>query len=256
MKIINLPKAKNYRDLGGVKTKDGRVVKSKMLLRGTPLLEKHAKDIEILKQEYNLKTIIDLRTKKEAEEKADVEIDGVNYMNMPILNETKVGISHEKKAHSIKSLVMMPVMERLYKDMVSEECLENLVRVLKEILMMDEDKFSVVFHCSAGKDRTGVLAALLLAFLGVDRKEILEDYLLTNLVTKPKANAIYWTLLIVKWNHHLAKKIKMYYIAKESFLESALQELEERFGSLDMFFNKTLQMTEEEMNIIREKFLC
>lgn len=256
MKLINLPKAKNYRDLGGIRTSDGRVVKPFMLLRGTPLLHKHKRDIEILKNDFKLKTIIDLRTKREAEERPDLEVNGITYINMPILTEAKAGVSHEKKVHSIKSLKMFSPMEKLYIDMVSNECLENLNIVLKEILLMKEDQFSVAFHCSAGKDRTGILSALILSFLGVERKVIIEEYLVTNRVTKPKALGVYLAILVFLLNPKLAKKIKMYYIAKETYLESALQALEKQFGSLDNYFQSALNFTEEEIATIKNKFLA
>lgn len=255
MKLIKLPKAKNYRDLGGIKTIDGRVVKPCMLLRGTPLLKKHKKDIEILKKEYNLKTVIDLRTKKEAEEKADLETDGITYLNMPILTESKAGVSHERKAHSLKSLKMFSPMEKLYTDMVSDECLENLTNVLKKILLLEENQFSVAFHCSAGKDRTGILSALILTFLGVDRETVMEEYLISNKATKPKALGIYMVLLLIQLNHKFAKKIMMYYFAKESYLESALNSLEKQFGSLDNYFQQALQLSPEETEAIKNKFL-
>ena len=255
MEIIKLHYAKNYRDLGGIPTLDGRIIKKRMLIRGTTLKKLHKNDVKILKDEYKLSTIIDLRTVREVQDRPDAVLDGVNYIHMPVLNDSKMGLSHEKAVHSFKSLEMMPTMESLYIFMVTDDCKQNLIKILKYILELPEENFSVVFHCSAGKDRTGIIAALLLAFLGVDRKLIVKDYLFTNKVTKAKARLVYLGLFIVKWSHKFSKKIHGYYLAKEDYILSALTSLEKEYGSLENFYMQTLGYTKETMNNIREKFL-
>ena len=235
---------------------DGHTVKTRMLIRGTTLFKLTQKDIKLLREEYKLSTIIDLRTKKEAEEKPDDVVEGVKYYHMPILTEAAVGISHEKKVRSFKSLLMMPSMEDMYVKMVTDDCLDNLVNAMRSILTMPEENFSLVFHCTAGKDRTGVMAALILAFLGVDRKTIIQDYIYSNKFTITKARFVYIACLIVKFSHKFALKIKHSLMAKGSFIEASLTTLEEDFGSLENFFAERLNFTEEETAAIKARFLC
>ena len=256
MEIIKLKHVKNYRDLGGITTSDGRVLKPHMLIRGTTLFDPTLLGIKILKENYNLKTIIDLRTQKEILEKPDVKIDGVEILHMPVFDESVAGISHEKKVHSFKTLMMMPKMEDLYVQMVTGASLDNVIKVLKFILTLPVQKFSVVFHCTAGKDRTGVVAALLLSFLGVDRVTVMNDYLLTNKRVLFKANMAYVGLLITKGNPKLAHKIKHYFLAEPNFIKAALNQLEKDFGSLEEFFKQKLGFTEDETKKIKDKFLC
>lgn len=255
MEIIKLKHVKNYRDLGGIKTSDGRTIRSHMLIRGTALLAPGPLSISVLKDVYNLKTIIDLRTIKERLEKPDVEIEGVDVFHMPIISESVAGISHEKKVRSMASLLMMPPMDELYVSMVTKDSLENLVGVLKFILTLPKEKFSVVFHCTAGKDRTGVVSALLLSFLGVDRATVISDYLLTNKNVQFKANMAYIGLLLTRGNHKLAHKIKHYFMAEPDFIKASLNQLEKDFGSLKVFFDQKLGFTEEEKKEIKNKFL-
>ena len=255
MEIIHLSRIKNFRDIGNVRTKDGRLVKKGMLIRGRTLRKLSPRDIKLLKEEYNLKTIVDLRTKKEAEEKKDDSLEGVAYYHYPILSEALVGISHEKKVHSLKSLLLMPKMEDLYKSMVQGPSLDRLARALKFILTLPEDGYSVLFHCTAGKDRTGILAALILSFLGVAKNPILEDYMYTNKATQKKAKFVYLGLLVSQFNHKLAKKVRMYYIAKKDYIESAIESIKSQFGSLENFFAQKLQFTSAETQAIKNKFL-
>ncbi|MCR4791046.1 MAG: tyrosine-protein phosphatase [Treponemataceae bacterium] len=255
MADIELTHAKNFRDLGGIKTIDGRQIRTNMLIRGRSLFHLKEKDYEILKKSYNLKTVIDLRTKKEADEKPNKVFEDIHYYHMPILTEALVGISHEKKVSSFKSLTTMPLMESLYISMVKDESLDNIVRILKFILTSPMENYSILFHCSAGKDRTGIIAALLLSFLGVDKKQIIDDYMFTNKYTKRKALLAYIGLLIVKRNKEFASKIRNYLLAKENFIEGALHSLEEDFGSIEKFFEEKLNFTSEEKEAIKNKFL-
>lgn len=255
MEIIKQRRLKNYRDLGGIKTVDGRETRPHMLIRGTTLFAPSVRGIKLLKEKYNLKTIIDLRTQKELQEKPDILIEGVEIIHMPIITEAVAGISHEKKVHSMKTLVLMPRMEDLYVSMVTGESLDNVVKVLTYILTMPYQKYSVVFHCTAGKDRTGIIAALLLTFLGVDRTTVIHDYLLTNKNVQFKANMAYLGLLLAKHNHKLAHKIKHYFMAEPDFIKASLNQLEKDFGSLDNFFDQKLGFSEEEKKEIKNKFL-
>ena len=255
MEVIKLRGIKNYRDLGGLKTVDGRILKSHMLIRGTTLFKITSHDINLLKNKYNLKSIVDLRTNKEISERPDSQIEGVSIYKMPIFNEETAGISREKKVRSIDTLVKMPKMEDLYVHMVTHDCLENVVSVLKFILTAEKEKFAFVFHCTAGKDRTGIIAALLLSFLGVDRATIIKDYLMTNKNVRFKASMAYVGLLLLKKNHKLAHKIKHYFMAEPAFIKASLNQLEKDFGSLDNFFKEKLAFSTEQTNQIKNKFL-
>lgn len=255
MNVIKLGHVTNVRDLGGTKTKDGRTIKEKLLLRGR-VLSKHAKaDINTLIKNYNLKTVIDLRCDKELNEKPDVLPKNINYLYMPLSSETVVGISHEKRIHSFTSLYMLPELKDLYHNLVCNECRENLVNILKTILYLPEDQFSVYFHCTAGKDRTGVVSALLLAFLGVDQDLIVQDYMFTNKTSSFKANMAFLGLVIAKLDIKLAKKVRSSLLAEKSAIIESMNTLINDYGSLDKFFEKELQISEVEKEKLRNKFL-
>ena len=255
MEIIKLKHISNFRDLGGIKTQDNRTIKKHMLIRGKAITKLSKHDIAKLKSGYGIKTMIDLRCTKELKEKPETKIKDVNYLWMPVSEEGILGISHEKRIHSFKSLYMMPQPVDLYRDLVSNECRTNIVNILKTILYLPEDQFSVVFHCTAGKDRTGIIAALLLSFLGVDRDKIIQDYLFTNKVFRFKANIAYIGLILAKGDLALSKKIRLSLLAKPEFINASLLTLETDFGSLDTFFKESLNISDEEKEMLRNKFL-
>ena len=150
---------------------------------------------------------------------------------------------------------MMPTMEDMYVKMVTDDCLDNLIKVLRMILTMPDENYSVLFHCTVGKDRTGIIAALILAFLGVDRNVIIQDYVYSNRFTVVKARFVYFACLLIKFSHKFAVKVKNSLMAKKSFIESSLGTLEENYGSLEAFFIEKLNFTPEETAAIKAKFL-
>ena len=126
---------------------------------------------------------------------------------------------------------------------------------MKSLLTLKDDDYAVLFHCTVGKDRTGILAALILSFLGVDRDTIVCDYLISNRFTRTKAFFVYILLLIIRFNHKFAKKIRFSLLAKQIFIDAALDTLEKDFGSMQEFFKQKLCYTSEEAVRIKERFL-
>lgn len=253
---IKLKHISNFRDLGGTKTEDDRTIRHHMLIRGKALTKLSKSDINKLKSEYKLKTVIDLRCSKEINEKPDIKLENVNYLWMPVSTEGILGISHEKQIHSFKSLYLMPQPEDLYKDMILDEnCRNNIINILKTILYLPEEDFSVVFHCTAGKDRTGIIAALLLSFLGVNQEIIIKDYLVTNKVYRLKANMAYLGLLLAKRDIELSKKIRLSLLAKKEFILRAFTTIEELYGPIDQFFKVSLNLSDEDCIKLKNKFL-
>lgn len=104
---------------------------------------------------------------------------------------------------------------------------------------------SVLFHCTAGKDRTGVIAMLMLHILGVHKEEIFNDYLLTNKITKWEANKYYLLILLLKHDRIAAQKLRKAYLADASYLQSVYDIAKKECGSLDTFIHDRFHVTDE-----------
>ena len=147
---------------------------------------------------------------------------GREYLPIPIfekVNESIDGVSHEKKEE--QSLI--PDMAVLYGIMMKQYA-DSFRRVLTAVLEHDYSKGAVLWHCSEGKDRCGMTAALVLEALGVDRDTIMEDYLKTNLVNLPKAEAIREKLQATH-GQEMADGAYQAYIADEKYLRAAWEEM-------------------------------
>ena len=170
---------KNIRDLGGIRTKNGKEIKKGCMIRSANLSEAEEHDM------VGISTVIDLRTQGEKDEKPDM-VYGRQYLELPIFESITAGISHEKGAEKKGVFDMRP----LYRWLVREHT-DSFKKVLSEIMRHDYSKGAILWHCSEGKDRCGLTTALILEMLGVDKNVIMEDYLKTNEVNISKAQKIY-----------------------------------------------------------------
>ena len=227
---------RNMRDLGGLRTADGRKIKPQMLIRSAHLAQAEKQDTE------NISEVIDLRTPAERQESPDLTY-GCVYTPLPVFEEINAGISHEEKARERA----IPNMEILY-GMLIERYPDAFRRILLRIMQHDYSKGAILWHCTEGKDRCGITTALVLEMLGVDRETIMEDYLKTNLVNIPKAAEIHDRLLETH-GKEFADSVYRAFIADECYLKSAWKAMG------DNFLTEKLGIDREEIEVFRKLIL-
>lgn len=180
--MLELEEGINFRELGGYLTEDGRKIKWHKLLRCGSMAQLTKNDVDYLDQ-YGVRYIIDLRSPEESNYSPDKYPDKAQYFqdtvypfsfslfkNLGIINNMRLGASNmDFGRQTYLQMLLDPHAQAAYRKMFNV-LLEN-----------DKEGESVVFHCTAGKDRTGVAAFLILSALGVSEKQIVEDYLYTNL---------------------------------------------------------------------------
>lgn len=254
---LHFEKIQNARDLGGLKNKEGQMIRTGLLLRTANLSETSENDLLKLVEEYHLAKVIDLRTEMERTQKPDVVPGTAEYVTNPIFDERVFGISHEKAEQKKLDEIEIPALEDLYRMMLSEEmCLENFSKAVRIVMEHDFATGSVLWHCTEGKDRCGLLAVFLLSALGVNREVILEDYLLTNETNVPKAEMIGKQLEALGKPEAQIEAIKNTFLAKESYLNAAYGVIEAKYGDMDAFLREGLGISEETIVRFREKILA
>jgi protein-tyrosine phosphatase len=167
---LDLDTVFNFRDLGGYATADGRTVRWGRLYRADGIHRLSGSDLDRVR-ELGIRTVLDLRTPREYEAGCfPVDDHPVDHHHLPVMAETWDEAELVERAEDY--------LTARYLDMLDEgsPALAGAVRVLSRA-----ESFPVVFHCAAGKDRTGVLAALLLSVLGVPDDVIAQDYGLSAL---------------------------------------------------------------------------
>jgi protein-tyrosine phosphatase len=164
-RVLMLEGSSNIRDIGGYAARDGKVTRWKTIIRSASMDQLTAAGQQGL-LDYGVKHIIDLRDVTETESTPNVfaQSTAVHYRNCPV-----VGVDSVNKA--------MSGIETLYEmyTIILDQCQPQIKNVL-EMIADQLPKGIVVIHCWAGKDRTGVITALLLALAGIPAETIAQDY--------------------------------------------------------------------------------
>ena len=161
----------NIRDLGGYRTRHGLTTPWRRFLRADSPHRIGTDGIGRLMDE-GLTTVVDLRTADEVSEKANpfAYLDGVTYLNLPLFDSLAPENLGKAKAKESDPLLAF-----------YRTALDTRHMAIRDILsaMAEAPEGTLMFNCTAGKDRTGLVAALLLGLAGVERDEIVADYALT-----------------------------------------------------------------------------
>lgn len=168
--MIELEGCLNFRDLGGYTTGDGRRVRWRRLFRSDGLHVLTAGDVRRLREELQIGDIIDLRSS------AEVRIDGrgllaqepIRFHHLPLFDGAQTGSDRQAAA-------AMNLADRYF--LLAEYARDAIARV---VTVLADTPSPAVYHCAAGKDRTGVVSAVLLGALGVRDEVISADYAATR----------------------------------------------------------------------------
>ena len=256
MAHIVIEGVENVRDLGGIPVFDNRQVKCGLFYRGANLSAITPYGAHVFAQELGISMVIDLRVGWETEEKPDVVIPGVSYCHIPFYDKEKVGIDYTEKATGTqlvgRDIACDP--DHFYRHMPNELTAAQTGKVVR--LMMEralEGKATYV-HCSGGKDRAGIAAFCLLTVLGASDRDILDDYLLTNVSRDAHIDGIYQRFLRLSGgDERRAWEITNAHAARAENLEAYRNSVIQRYGSMDSFIEKQLGLGFDFCAFAREK---
>lgn len=255
MQDIMLDGADNVRDFGGTVNREGRVIRPGRLIRSNHLNALTEADVNLLSVEYHLRGVIDLRTDAEVRERPDASVPGAEWIHLPLFEERAVGITHEKMTDLSMIAGSMPDMASLYRLIVTDSfSTAQLGRVMQVI--MEIETGAVLWHCTEGKDRCGVVSALVLELLNVDRETIFEDYLATNRASTKRADAYEKEVLKRTGDETMARNVRNLFLADRSYLQAAFDAVEEAYGSMERFFEYELGISGEKRAKFQEKCLA
>lgn len=268
---LSLTGVGNARELGGYTTEDGKTVKRGVLLRTAKLVNATEEDIARLLSAYHLAVDVDFRGDNEVERAPDPVMEGVEYLNIHILDDS-MGPSEELEAE-IAALEAQGVeidkiteirlfmkyggfTDQMYVDFLSSDVGKaGYSRFFQALLALPEDG-AILFHCSQGKDRTGCGAMLILFALGVDEKTVMADFMLTN---------EYNAALIAEERQYLIENgvgedeletfMKSMDQVFPAFMENAIQWMTEAYGSPLGYITGALGVTDEDIQLLRDHFL-
>lgn len=263
--MIAFDKIPNARELGGIRGAGGKVIRHGALYRAAFLVNASDADIKALEEVYHISKVIDLRSQFEVGKQPDRRIPGSEYAHIEIvtLNGHLFKGMHdcfesgscfeEGMAKFIMSPAAKMICDGFYVSFVDDpECQESIHKFFAEVLRTEGP---LLFHCTQGKDRTGLCAALLEHILGVSREDIMKDFLKTNetyardldvvgeylrrMGGGPEEDMCRWTLVGVR---------------EQSFVD-ALNRIDTHFGGMDAYIKNQLRISEADIMELRRRYL-
>lgn len=256
--VLPLKTVRNPRDLGGYVGFEGRKVKSHRLIRSGKISDLSETDKEFL-VDYGLKQIIDLRSPMEYEACPDDGIKGVEHLLMPLSDQDntqggKYDIQKAFQAYRKDQYAGFKMMCNRYYDHVTRPHAQKTIHNILETLANTETG-ATLYHCSEGKDRTGLVTVFILYILGVDMEIIRNDYLYSNYMLEEYRALRDRMFKDDGENLKFRANMRILGSVADAFLDTSLITVTEDYGSLDNYIRNQLSITPELRDRLRELYL-
>lgn len=236
----------NLRDVGGLRTVDGRWVKMGLLFRSDQLDQVSDADFAQINA-LDIGVVVDLRTANERMKGPDRLPIGATNMMLDVL-----GAQGDLNAvmRDVAQGQGFDLMMRLYGNMVTQKTSRLAFRALIEAAVTARNP--MLFHCTAGKDRTGWGAAVILSLLGVPREVVIEDYLASNGFLAAKNERSY-----VAAAPHIARdRLEPVLTVRRDYIEHSFTEVDRVYGSMENYAHIGLGLTPQLLTSLRHKYLA
>lgn len=252
-RLIPIKGVSNFRDLGGIPTKDGRVIKWGKFYRSGKLNKMKNKDLDYFTT-LGIKTVVDFR------DDVEVEKDKSKLPTTYKINKVRVPIGD--RSGNMQTQLKKKIRKADQKTFDSEGFVGDVMRQFIDTfafhyqpfldLAFEEENAPLLFHCTAGKDRTGLGAAILLAMLGVEKDVILDDFLMSNFYRNREINKTLRKTSLVGVRQRVAQPLVE---VKESYLKIAFDAIDEKYGSMENFLEMEYGFNSLRLKQFRDKFL-
>jgi protein-tyrosine phosphatase len=251
-RFLPLESAVNFRDIGGYRTADGRRVRTGKVYRAGALNRLTDSDRELLAR-MGMKLVCDLRSQEEVEEEPDRLPDNPapEYLHLPLkADDDRLRRLRALLFNRRQIALMLPEM---YTDIMIDRNANICGEVLRRL--SEPENLPTIIHCTAGKDRTGVVVALLLSLLGVPDDIILADYSLSNRFFPTFLAYGEKTIHPVAWLGVKAEDIQPLLVADPQTMRTALAHVRSKYSSVENYLRDAAGLDEGTLGRLRENLL-
>ncbi|MGW0732736.1 tyrosine-protein phosphatase [Streptomyces sp. NPDC002851] len=262
MSAIPAATVPNLRDLGGISLSDGRVVRSGRVLRSGQL-NRFDPAADPVAASLDIRTVVDFRTDAERAAYPDRLPDGTRLLVADVFADLVAQRDTPAAAH-LKQVLADPVRAQrelgggrvqtlfadTYRAFVTTDSARSAFRTLLAELAAPPDPGPLLFHCTAGKDRTGWAATVLLTLLGADEETVRREYLAVNPAVREAFAPLIEGFTLAGGDPELALAAIG---VVPAYLDAALEEVESRYGSMEKYVRDGLGIPDEGVTRIRNR---
>lgn len=256
-RLLDIQSGHNFRDLGGYETLDGHHVKWHRLIRSGSLANLNDHDLRLL-ADIPVSIDIDLRAPEEVNQAPDRLPQSGSYYHLPVFKSDETDASHSDE--EIRDRILKPGkgyqhMLEVYRRMVNIPTAQAAYQKMFELLLDNKPDQASLFHCTAGKDRTGMAAYLILSALRVPEDVILQDYLLTNKVTKDFREQWLQALRDRGESDVVVENRRALGSVSPDYLSQAINQIKTEYGNTTNYLKEHLNLTDNDLNDFRKLYL-
>lgn len=244
-------KIRNFRDISGYQNKYGEVMKENMIFRGASLDAISFEDAQYMEDELGIRYILDYRDEQESNLAKDIAFPHAEYYRIGALQLKEhqdsgfdFGTMLSQKMTPNKLRFLIQYIEEGYKTMAFDN---PAYHQLFELLLRNDGH--VYFHCSAGKDRTGVSAFLIMMALGMSEEDGISEYLLSNQYLNDFVENFYK-------EHRVPQMFRKYsdplLLVQKKNIMLTIDSIKNKYQSYDAFLEKEYGIDEEKRRVLRQ----
>ncbi len=262
---MEFEKIVNARDLGGLKAGD-KTIRKGLLIRSGSLHEASDADVRLLTEKYRLCRIFDFRTEAEASFQPDRQIPGAEHIFLPTLDPEM----EKKSGDAVPAQVFLNLQEyivrlsfnsifqekgrTLYPSLVQSDFSQLQYAAFLNLILEAPDG-AVLWHCSQGKDRTGIGAAFLLGSLGASRETIVRDFDQSNVTYRPLVDKLIQRVKEAGGGEAETETVRAFMGVSTRNFCNTLDLIDREWGSLDAYITSQLGIDSRDKAFLRQKYL-
>lgn len=257
-RLIALKNVYNSRDLAGYPTTDGHHIKAGRLFRTALLHNLDDQELNTLHQ-LNVTRVIDFRDDAEISHLPDHLTATIHYLHLPVFkeDETSASLSTSKplERFAIDYNVGRLWMLKAYHDMVTIDSAKSAYREFFCQLLSANENEATIFHCTAGKDRTGMAAYFLMRALGVAPEVAAQDYLWTNVYSADRVRMRIDSVKAHGGNEVVIYNVRQMSAALPEYLQQATKLINAHYGDMAHFISEFLGLSADDIADLRRLYL-
>jgi len=243
-RLVHMQGAMNFRDVGGYRTNDGKQVKWGKVYRSADVSKLTESDLDTLKVRH-IHTVVDFRGVKESAAAPDHILPGTDYTLCPAGSDSLPNMKDMAQRMKQDSFLV-----GFYSN--TQHFAKRYRPLFQKLVALPENE-ALMYHCTGGRDRTGMATALFLYILGVPKETIEADFVASNVYLKPMNTVMYETIK-KQYPEVDLEAFKKGMALRPELIRAMFSSIERQYGSVETFFDKELGIGAKEIAILRKKY--